>query len=91
MCIEWKYHYATLLKYYKEHGTCNARQSCVYECDLEGMGEGDVYHYKGNLGTWLDNQRQAKKGQGDLKITAERLALLQALVDEGNLVQYIHT
>ena len=43
--------------------TCDVRQSCVYECDLEGMGEGGVYHYKGNLGSWLNNQRNAKKGQ----------------------------
>ena len=87
MFIEWKYHYAALLKYYEEHGTYNVPHLRVYECELEGMGEdGGVYHYRGNLLFWLHNQRNAKKGQGTCKMTAERLALLQALVDEGNII-----
>ena len=85
--INWPRHYAALLEYYKEHGTCNVPQKTVYECDLEGLAEnGGVLHYVGNLGRWLRVQRQAKKGQGSTKITPERQELLQKLVDEGMLL-----
>ena len=51
------------------------------------MGDdGGNYHYKGNLGKWLDNQRQAKKNQGGFKITTDRAARLQLLVDEGMFI-----
>ena len=51
------------------------------------MGEdGSAYHYKGNLGTWLDTQRKAKKGtHRTYKIIPEREAQLQLLVDEGEI------
>ena len=82
--INWPRNYAALLKYYEEHGTCNVNRKAIYECDLEGLGEdGGVYHYVGNLGQWLNRQRMAKKGTGKDKITPEREALLQKLVDEG--------
>ena len=83
--ISWPRHYAALLEYYKEHGTCNVPQKAVYECDLEGLDEnGGAHHYVGNLGVWLKDQRQAKKSHGERKIKPERQALLQKLVDEGN-------
>ena len=82
--LGWNTNYAALLEYYKEHGTCNVPRKGSYECDLEGLGEdGGVYHYMGNLGVWLCNQRQARNGQGNRKITPKRQALLQKLVDEG--------
>ena len=85
--IDWPRNYAALLEYYKEHGTCNVPQDAVYECDLKGLGEdGGVLHYVGNLGRWLHTQRQAKKGQGNNKITPERQAWLQKLVHEGEYV-----
>ena len=50
------------------------------------MGEnGNDFHYKGNLGKWLDNQRQGKKKLGGFKLTPDRQAQLQVLVDEGNI------
>ena len=82
--LEWNTNYVALLWHYKEHGTCNVPSKAIYECDLEGLGEnGGVYHYVGNLGRWLDTQRQTNKGQNNKKITPERQALLQKLVDEG--------
>ena len=88
--IDWPLNYAALLEYYKEHGTYNVPCKAVYECDLKGLGEnGGLYHYVGNLGIWLDNQRQAKKGKGAYKQTPEREALLQKLVDEGKQVCFI--
>ena len=69
------------------YGTCNVPYKAVYECELEGLGEDEgVYHYVGNLGTWLHHQRQAKKGTGNRKITPVREALLQILVGEGKCV-----
>ena len=51
------------------------------------MGDdGSNYHYKGNLGGWLNNQRQAKKGTGNRNLTPEREAQLQLLVDEGSVL-----
>ncbi len=82
--IDWPRNYAALHEYYKEFGTCNVHSKRSYECTLKGMGEnGEDVHFVGNLGVWLRNQRQAKKGQGPGRLTPERLALLQALVDEG--------
>ena len=87
---EWSRHYAALLEYYKEHGTCNIPQSHNYECDLPDMRDDadNIIHYKANLGKWLTEQRQARKGQGCSKLSNEREAQLQILVDEGNI--YIH-
>ena len=87
LLLGWNTSYAALLEYCKEHGTCNVHYNAIYECDLEGLGEnGDVYHYLGNLGTWLHRQRTAKKGVNNRKIKPEREALLQKLVDEGKSV-----
>lgn len=49
------------------------------------MGEdGSDVHYHGRLGRWLDNQRTAKRGtRGNKRLTVEREALLQELVDAG--------
>ena len=83
--LGWNTNYAALLEYFKEHGTCNISQKAKCECSLEGLGEnGGVLHYVGNLGRWLNNQRNAMKGTNNMKITPERQALLQKLVDEGN-------
>ena len=83
--LDWRYHYAALLEYYKEHGTCNVPNRSNYECDLPDMGEdGSAYHYKGNLGIWLTNQRQAKKGKANGTLLPARDYLLQKLVDEGD-------
>ena len=81
MYLEWPTHYAALLEYFKEHSTCNVPQSHTYKCELPGMGEeGGDYNYIGRLGVWLHNQRSAKKGTAD-KITPDRLAQQQLLVD----------
>ena len=46
-----------------------------------------VFHYVGNLGQWLHNQRHNKKGKvSNQKLSIERKALLQKLVDEGKLI-----
>jgi hypothetical protein len=77
----WNISYAALVKYGEEFGTCNVPQSKAYKCILPGMGEnGNDYEYKGNLGYWLDNQKQAKKR----KLKPEREAKLQILVDKGS-------
>ena len=89
--ISWPRNYAALLEYYKEHGTCNVPQKTVYECDLLGLGEnGGVYHYVGKLGNWLKYQRKAKKGKDNKKITPDRQAMLQTLVDEGKCMCVFH-
>ena len=85
--VDWPISFAALLMYCKEHGTCNIVSSAHYECMLEGMGENHTtFHYQGNLGRWLSNQRTSKKGTSRYKLTPEKEALLQALVDAG-----IHT
>ena len=83
---DWSLHYAALLKYYDEHGTCNVPQATVYECKLPGMGKnGRTYHFKGKLGHWVRNQRQIKKGGSKKrKLTIEQKTKLQLLVDQGN-------
>ena len=76
-----------MLEYYKEHGTCNVPSRADYECDLVGLEEnGGMCHYVGKLGNWLKNQRKAKKGKDNKKITPDRQAMLQTLVDEGKHV-----
>ena len=81
----WSIHYAALCHYGKKFGSCNVPQSVVYKCDLPGLGvNGGAYHYEENLGNWLNNQRQAKKGQGSRKLLVAEKAQLQKLVDEGN-------
>ena len=83
--IEWQIHYAALLEYYKENATCNIPTTHTYECDLAGIvdDDGNSYHYKGNLGKWLNNQRQAYKCQDGSKLASGHEAQLQLLVDEG--------
>ena len=82
---DWKLHYAALIKYGKQHGHCNVPFLESYTCVLTGMGEnGSDYAYSGKLGNWVGNQRQLKNGtQGDAKLTLDREALLQKLVDQG--------
>ena len=83
--IDWPRHYAALLEYGKEHGTCNIPHLRRYECDLPGLGEnGSVFHYEGKLGSWLDRQRQSKKGFGKFNISEDQVTQLQILVDQGN-------
>ena len=83
--INWPVAYAALLEYRKLHGHCHIHQAEMFECDLPGMDAyGGVAHYKGNLGRWVMTQRQSKKGQRN-KLSPERKALLQKLVDEGTL------
>jgi hypothetical protein len=90
--IDWPRHYAALLEFYKQYGTCNVPQKAYFECDLVSTSdssqdtEGRVYHYNGKLGRWLKNQRTARKGVQRAKLTVEREALLQKLVDEGQSV-----
>ena len=69
------------------HGTANIPKRCTYDCRLPGI-EGRGYHYRGNLGLWLTTQRQAKKGKITNKISAERLAKLQVLVDKGMMAVF---
>ena len=81
----WGRHYAALLKYGEEYGTYNIPKKDSFDCVLPGMGEdGGDFHYRNKLGSWLCTQRQARKGTlGTHKLTPEREALLQQLVDEG--------
>ena len=45
---EWRFHYAALLEYYNQNGSCNVPSSVVFECKLPDMGKnGQPYHYKG--------------------------------------------
>ena len=82
----WSRHYAALMEYYKEHGTCNVPASFIrYECDLIGWNiDGSNYHYNASLGNWLYNQRKAKKYENTDISSAEQEAELQLLVTEGN-------
>lgn len=72
------------MKYNEEFGTCNIPNSSSYQCVLEGMcRNGEDYDYNCNLGSWLNNQRKAKREYKDLKLTSDREARLQQLVDAG--------
>jgi len=83
--VEWPRHYAALLEYAKEHGHCNVPWNKSYECLLPGMGDGGSdFAYSGKLGPWLQTQRRMKKGtKGNKRLTDEREAQLQTLVDQG--------
>ena len=55
---------------------------------LEGLGEnGSDYAYSGNLGGWVRRQKALQNGTQDRvankKLSADREALLQKLVDQG--------
>jgi len=77
----WARHFAALLEYCRQKGTCNIAQRKSFKCDLVGMApDGGVYKYDEKLGKWLHNQRQAKRKN---KLLADREAQLQALVDQG--------
>ena len=81
----WSLHYAALLEYYKEYGTCNLATVEYYDCELPNMGDdGGTYHYKHALGSWLSAQRTSKKNN---TMPAEREAKFQKLVDEGSYYQ----
>ena len=82
----WQRHFAALLKYGEQHGTCNILCNIIYECDLPGMGlNGGIYKYKAKLGEWLHSQRQFKNGKRKSKLAPSRNDRLQKLVDEGRL------
>lgn len=81
--LMWPRHYAALLKYQEEHGTCNVPKTDRYRCNLPGMGDdGTDFQYHHKLGYWLATQRQTKNNMCS-PLTPEREALLQALVDKG--------
>jgi hypothetical protein len=82
--ISWPRNYAALIHYGEVHGTCNIPQRESYECILPGMGEnGSDFHFKANLGAWLNNQRKKRKALGNNKLNPNREALMQSLVDQG--------
>jgi hypothetical protein len=66
-------------------GHCNVPQHLLYECDLpEFSQDGELFHYQAHLGVWLSSQKSAKNGSHKTyKLSPERDALLQKLVDEG--------
>ncbi len=81
----WPRHFAALLEYAKEHGHCNVPPQASYECVLPATGIlGKSMRYKGDLGVWLTHQKRAKRVL-DPSLCPERDALLQQLVDEGNV------
>eukprot|EP01042_Synura_sphagnicola_P009149 gene9149-biopygen9530 len=77
--VVWNSHCDILEEYWRLFGTCNCPAGTV--CVLPGGREV-------NIGKWLDNQRQKKRGTRGRGIyqTTEREARLQALVDEGKLI-----
>ena len=76
--VVWNSHCDILEEYWRLFETCNCPARTV--CVLPGGREV-------NIGKWLDNQRQMKRGtRGQLHQTTEREARLQALVDEGKLI-----
>lgn len=90
--IDWPRHYAALVEYGKEYGTCNVQKKFKFEeynCILHGLGDnGDDFHYSSKLGTWLANQRSFHNGRrGEARrLTPEREELMQRLVNEGKLL-----
>ena len=81
----WLRHYEALCQYYQQYGNCNVPSLFIYKCELPNMGDdGGIYHYTGNLGAWLQTQRESKKHN---ELLAEREAKFQTLVDEGNYYQ----
>jgi len=84
----WYRSYLALLEFCKIHGHCNVRAKCEFECDLPAdLIDPALRHYSGKLGTWVEHQRQSKKGKGT-PLFADREALLQQLVDEGKSLSY---
>jgi hypothetical protein len=87
----WPRHYSALVSYGEQHGHCNPPADTVYECELPGLGGGveedgvvTSYHYKGKLGVWVQNQRSFRRlPSGKRKLSPDREALLQHLVDQG--------
>jgi len=86
---QWVPHFAALMTYASQVGHGNVPYNAYYECDLPWIdpATNEPAKYKGNLGAWLMNQRQARKQAGDMSILLpEREALLQQLVDQGKLL-----
>ena len=77
----WLRHYEALCQYYQQYGNCSVPYSFIYSCQLPNMDDGGETNYNGNLGTWLQTQRQFKKYN---TMPAEREAKFQLLIDEGN-------
>lgn len=87
--IGWRIHYAALLEYCKEHGTCNVPYHNRHMCLLSNFNaDGTDLMYNGNLGHWLSDQRRRKRGtcSGGLKLSPEQNDLMQQLVDNGLLL-----
>lgn len=90
---EWPLHYAALLQFQAEFGTCNVPKGFVYKCrinqnlDINDETTRTYFEYEGQLGLWLQRQRQAKKGTSkSYKLTSDREAQLQVIVDQGHLL-----
>ena len=70
---DWMKNYKLAESYYKHHGHLNIPQRFKttngYEYDEEGI----------NLGSWINTQRQAYKGQGKNKLTEEQIKLLEKI------------
>eukprot|EP01042_Synura_sphagnicola_P036431 gene36431-biopygen5277 len=76
--VIWNSNCDILEEYWRLFGTCNCPARTV--CVLPGGREV-------NIGKWLNDQRMMKRGtRGQLHLTTEREARLQALVDEGKLI-----
>lgn len=81
---DWKIMYEALLEFGREHGHYNVPRR--YVCNLpEGTRSLDETHAsidKAPLGCWLTTQRADRLNN---KLKEDRLAMLQALVDQGKL------
>ena len=70
---KWMKKYKLAESYYKHHGHSNIPQNFKttngYEYDEESI----------NLGSWINNQRNAYKGQGNCKLTEEQKKLLEKI------------
>ena len=73
---KWEAKFAELELYQASHGDCNVPRNGVVDCGLPGCG--GATHSK-ELGVWVTNQRAAKKGTGNSKITQERIEKLNGL------------
>jgi len=75
--VLWNLNCDALEEYGRQHGTCNCPRDTV--CILHNGEEL-------NIGKWLKWQRTCKKGTTGSRLTKDREARLQRLVDEGRLL-----
>ena len=73
---QWEAKFAELELYHASHGDCNVPVRGVVDCGLPGCG--GTTHSKA-LGTWVNVQRQAKRGKGNKKITQDHIDKLDGL------------